>query len=130
MDRLRILVVDDLPDAADSLAFLLGVVGHDAQAAYSGRSAVDKADVIAFDVVLLDIGMPGLDGYSVAMRIRKNTASKDSLLIAITGYADSAHRMLSEEAGFDDYLVKPVDPIELIARLSKPDAVRQWANAA
>jgi len=129
MHRLRILVVDDLPDAANSLATLLGLIGHDAQAVYSGRSALDKAASIAFDVVLLDIGMPDLDGYSVAMRIRENSASKQPLLIAITGYADNAHRMRSKEAGFDDYLVKPLDPSDLLTRLSQRDAAR-LCNAA
>jgi CheY-like chemotaxis protein len=118
MDRLRILVVDDRPDAADSLAILLGVLGHDVQVAYSGRCAVEKTAVTQFDVVLLDIAMPDLDGYSVAQRIRENSSSKESLVIAVTGFADDAHRQRSEKAGFDDYLVKPVDPIDLITRLS------------
>ena len=78
-----------------------------------------KACATHFDAVLLDIGMPKLDGYEVARRIRQDSACMNSLIVAVTGYADDGHRDLSQEAGFDEYLVKPIDPLDLMARLSR-----------
>jgi DNA-binding response OmpR family regulator len=119
---LRILVVDDGHDAADSLAMLLGITGHEVHVAYDGLCCLDKASAERFDAVLLDIGMPQLDGFAVARQIREHTPCKSSLIVAVTGYADEAHRQQGEEAGFDDYFVKPIDPMELIARLRASSA--------
>jgi CheY-like chemotaxis protein len=83
----------------------------------TGKGCLEKASAERFDAVFLDIGMPHLDGYRVAKQIREHTPCKSSLIVAVTGYADEAHRQQGEEAGFDDYLVKPVDPADLLSRL-------------
>jgi two-component system, OmpR family, response regulator len=100
---LRLLVVDDNRDAADSLAMLLGLWGHRARVAYDGASALRAAGAEPPDAVLLDLGMPGLDGYDLATDLRP------AALIAVTGYADRAHRDRADAAGFDHFFVKPVD---------------------
>ncbi len=107
---LRILVVDDNHDAADSLAVLLGMWGHDANVALDGPSALEELRRQRPEVVLLDIGLPEMDGYEVARRLRRTKEGRDVLLVAITGYGQREDRRLSQEAGFDDHLVKPVEP--------------------
>jgi two-component system CheB/CheR fusion protein len=124
---LRILVVDDRPDSANSLALLLQVAGHNVEVAYSGEECLGKATESRFDAVLLDIGMPRLDGFRVAKQLREQSACKDSFVMAVTGYADDDHRLLSEDAGFDDYLVKPLDPAQLLKLL--PRRVQQHSQA-
>lgn len=113
---LRILVVDDNRDAAKSLALLLELDGHQVQTAYDGPSALDAAWTMRPDVALLDIGLPGMDGYSVANAIRQSGELERSLLIAITGYGQSEAREKSLIAGFNEHLVKPVD-IEILRKL-------------
>jgi DNA-binding response OmpR family regulator len=100
---LRLLVVDDNRDAADSLAMLLGLWGHQPRVAYDGETALRAARAEPPDAVLLDLGMPGLDGYDLARDLRP------AALIAVTGYADTAHRERAAAAGFDHFFVKPVD---------------------
>jgi PAS domain S-box-containing protein len=104
----RVLVVDDDLDAAESMGMLLEVEGHTVWYAHNGRGAVEAAVELRPDVVLLDIGLPGIDGYEVARRLRSETATRDSVLIAITGYGQDEDRALAEAAGFDHHLVKPV----------------------
>lgn len=106
---LRVLVVDDNRDAADSLSLLVKLWGHDVRTAYNG-TAVTLAPVYKPDVILLDIGMPKLDGNNMTRQLRQRTDFKDTLFIAVTGYQDEANRLLSHEAGFDHYLIKPIDP--------------------
>jgi CheY-like chemotaxis protein len=106
---LRVLVVDDNRDAADSLATLVTIWGHDARAVYDGATALVLAAVRPPDVILLDIGMPTMDGVRLAGLLRRQPRLAGTLLVAITGWADKAHRRLWEGA-FDHYLVKPVDP--------------------
>jgi two-component system CheB/CheR fusion protein len=108
---LRVLVVDDNRDAADTSAVLLGLWGHDVRVAYSGAAALEAVAAFQPDVFLLDIGMPGMNGNDLAQRFRDRFP--DALLIAVTGYADTGHRALGEEAGFDLYLAKPVAPSDL-----------------
>ena len=111
----RILVVDDNADAADTLALLLKLSGHDVHLAHDGLQAVDVASTHRPDVVLLDIGLPKIDGYEAARRIR---AQRDDgvMLIAMTGWGQDTDRRRSSEAGFDAHLTKPVD-YEDLARL-------------
>jgi PAS domain S-box-containing protein len=108
--RLRVLVVDDNLDAANSLAILLRIKGHDVRTAYDGISAVDVAALYKPDVVLLDVGLPRLNGFDVARRIREAEHGKDVVLIALTGWGHAEDRRRSKEAGFDHHLVKPADP--------------------
>jgi CheY-like chemotaxis protein len=106
---LRVLVVDDNHDGADSLLLLLQAYGLEARAAYDGESGLRLAREFRPDVVLLDIGMPGLDGREVARRLRRDEAQRDALLVAVTGYGTEEDRRLSAEAGFDAHLTKPID---------------------
>ncbi|HEX4590998.1 MAG TPA: response regulator [Gemmataceae bacterium] len=108
-EALRVLIVDDNRDAADSLAMLVTHWGYDARLAYGGAAALESALAGPPHVVLLDIGMPRMDGFRLASLMRKQTRLAGALLIAVTGYGDAAHRELWE-AMFDIYLVKPVDP--------------------
>jgi CheY-like chemotaxis protein len=108
---LRLLVVDDNRDTVDSLAMLLRLNGHEVSTADSGPAGLKAALSETPDVVLLDLGLPGIDGYEVARRIREKTDKP--LLIAMTGYGQTEDRERSKEAGFEYHLVKPVDPVKL-----------------
>lgn len=110
---LSILVVDDNKDAADALVALLSVQGYRASAAYSGSAAIRDADQVRPDVVLLDIGMPKLNGYDAARRLRAAAWGKQALLVALTGWGQDEDRRRTKEAGFDAHLVKPADPAAL-----------------
>jgi CheY-like chemotaxis protein len=112
--RRRILVVDDNSDAADSLAMLLRLEGHEVHAVYSAPVALEAAKAIQPDVILLDIGLPEMDGYELARRIRKDTQSMK--LVALTGYGRAEDRERAEAAGFDAHLVKPAN-LEVLERL-------------
>jgi PAS domain S-box-containing protein len=105
----KIVVADDHRDGADSLAELLRLRGHEVFVCYDGQAAVDLVGSVHPDVVLLDIGMPLLNGYEAARRIRQDTGASDILLIALTGWGQAEARRQSEESGFDHHLVKPVD---------------------
>jgi PAS domain S-box-containing protein len=121
----RILVVDDNADAADSVAILLGAAGYDVRVAYSAKSALQIAVEYQPHVVLLDIGLPEMDGYEVAQHLRQHARLRETKLIALTGYGQDADHQSSQEAGFDYHLVKPVDSgtlQELLGRLMKRDS--------
>lgn len=109
----RILVVDDNVDAADSLAILLRIQGHDVEVANGGVEAIEKAARFKPDIVFLDIGMPDVDGIETAHRLRAMPEGARSRLIALTGWGQAAERQRTHAAGFDDHLVKPVDPVRL-----------------
>jgi PAS domain S-box-containing protein len=111
--RRRILVVDDNVDAANSLAMLLRLKGHEVQTAFDGIAAVDFAAAYKPDVILLDVGLPRLNGFDAARRIREAETGKKVVLIALTGWGHAEDRRRSREAGFDHHLVKPADPNEL-----------------
>lgn len=113
----RILVVDDNRDSANSLAMLLTVLGHTVDTAHDGIEAVEKAATFRGDVILLDIGMPRLNGYEAARRIREQR-QKGLRLVALTGWGQEEDRRRSEEAGFDAHLVKPVELDELTKLLA------------
>jgi CheY-like chemotaxis protein len=109
----RILVVDDNNDGAKSLALLLQAMGHDARTVHDGLEAVEAAAEFRPEVVLLDIGLPRLNGYEVARRIRAQPWSASMVLIAQTGWGQEEDQRRSKEAGFNFHLVKPVDPTDL-----------------
>jgi CheY-like chemotaxis protein len=111
--RLRILVVDDNRDAADSLAMLLGLSGHEVQVAYDGQGALAAAARLRPHVALLDIGLPDMDGYAVARALRATPGLAPLKLYAVTGWGHGEHRERALSAGFDDHLTKPVDPERL-----------------
>jgi CheY-like chemotaxis protein len=110
---LRVLVVDDNRDSADSLALWLELAGHEVRTAYGGQEALDAAEAFLPAVVLLDIGMPGMNGYDVARGLREQPATRTVLLVAMTGWGQDEDRCRSQEAGFDQHLVKPVEPQNL-----------------
>ena len=114
----RILVVDDNRDAADSLAALLELLGAQVRTAYDGPSALEAARLTRPEVVLLDLGMPGMDGYAVAMRLRSEPPSQPLRVIALTGWGQESDQVRTRSAGFDEHLVKPVAPDALIALLA------------
>jgi len=105
----RILIVDDNEDAANSLAMLLQLGGHETESAYTARDALERAASFKPDVVLLDIGLPGMDGYEVAQRMRELPGLQDIRLVAVTGYGRSDDRLRARDAGFDAHLTKPVE---------------------
>jgi CheY-like chemotaxis protein len=110
---LHILVVDDNRDAADSLALLVGMWGYRAVVAYDGPSAVQAAKACAPVAILLDLGLPGMDGYEVARLLRLEDGLDGALLLAVTGYGQAADRQRTAAAGFAHHLVKPVEPEDL-----------------
>ena len=119
---LRVLVVDDNMDSAKSLGMLLEATGHDVQLAYDGPTALQATLDYRPNVVLLDIGLPGLDGYKVAKRIREQPTLKNVVLVAMTGYGHVADLRRSDEAGFNHHLVKPADFMkikEILATVSE-----------
>jgi CheY-like chemotaxis protein len=106
----RLLVVDDNRDAAESMSMLLEMWGHEVVYAYDGPTAIETAQQWAPRAVFLDIGLPGMDGYEVAERLRELPQGKRAVLIAITGYGQEDDRRRSQRAGIDHHLVKPVAP--------------------
>lgn len=116
--RRRVLVVDDNVDSAETLAMLLEASGHDVQTAYNGQSGLEAALEYQPDMMLLDIGLPELNGYEVARRIRQHPLLKHMVLIAMTGYGQEKDRQYSREAGFDHHLVKPANFDEVLSILA------------
>ena len=110
---LRVLVVDDSRDAADSLALLLSLFGHDVRVAYDGLTALGVASSFQPQVVLLDIGLPGMDGYEVAQKLRDQVGLRDARLIAATGHSSAEGHGRFREVGFDHLLLKPFEVAEL-----------------
>ncbi|HET8696187.1 MAG TPA: ATP-binding protein [Gammaproteobacteria bacterium] len=126
----RILVVDDNRDAADTLAMLLETLGADVEVAYGGQMALDSLARFAPDTVLLDIGMPEIDGYEVARRIRLEPRNERVMLVALTGWGQDQDFRLSKTAGFDHHLVKPPDIDELRAALARSSRTPQSLTGA
>lgn len=114
----RILIVDDDEDSADSLAMLLEMDGHDVCVAYDGLAAVEAAAKFDPGVILLDIGLPRLDGYEAALRIREERGDREVFIVALTGWAQEEDRFRSKQAGFDAHLLKPVEHATLAKLLA------------
>ncbi len=115
----RILVIDDNRDAADTMAMLLRVVGHEARTAYDGPMALDLARLQPPEVVLCDISMPGMSGLEVARRLRDDLGLRDTLIVAVTGYGQEEDKLRSRQADFDAHLVKPTSLEVLLALLAR-----------
>ncbi|HEX2223643.1 MAG TPA: ATP-binding protein [Thermoanaerobaculia bacterium] len=120
-EALRVLVVDDNRDSADSIALLLNLWGHEPRTVYDGRLVAQAVHELRPHVVLLDIGLPGLDGYELARRLREQPETRDLLLVAMTGYGQEQDRQRTRAAGFDHHLVKPVD-MEALKKILKASA--------
>lgn len=119
--KLKVLVADDNRDGADGFAMLLDLLGHDVRTAYTGKQAVVLAEEFRPHLVMLDIGMPEMNGYEVARHIRQQAWGRDMVLVAITGWGQDEDRLQAEAAGFDHHRAKPVeldalDPIVAQAR--------------
>jgi two-component system CheB/CheR fusion protein len=110
----RVLVVDDNKDAADTLAKVLRNGGHEVQVSYGGKSAIEMAREQKPHVILLDLAMPGMDGFTVTQNLRQHWETKGALIIAVTGYGLPGDRARSDAAGIDLHLVKPVDGNKLL----------------
>jgi two-component system CheB/CheR fusion protein len=116
----RVLVVDDNLDVLESMAMLLRLEGHDVHAVKDGPEALATAEVFAPEVVLLDLGLPGMDGYKVARRLRQHPALASAMIVAVTGHGSDLDRSLSREAGIDLHITKPADPDLLRELLRAP----------
>ena len=119
---LRVLVVDDNVDTVTTLAMLVQESGHEVRTAYDGLTVVEVALDYRPNVVLLDIGLPGLNGFEVAKRLRQQPALQNAVLVAMTGYGQESDRQRSREAGFDHHLVKPGDfgkVLQILATVSE-----------
>ena len=122
----RILVVDDNTDAADSLVMLMKFSGHTAAAAHSAEAGLALAQSFHPDLVLLDIGLPVIDGYEVARRIRSLPALHGMRLFAVTAYSSMDHKRKAADVGFDAYLVKPIDYDALLEEVANRNADLTW----
>ena len=123
----RILVVDDNADSAKTTALLLKLEGHEVQTTFDGPTAIKAAQTFKPEIVLLDIGLPGMNGYEVAQHLREAPATKNALLIALSGYGQPEDRRRSQEAGFDHHLVKPADMNQLNALILEYNSDRKTA---
>ncbi len=116
---LRVLVVDDEPDTRDTLAFLLRARGHEVHLARDGPSALATAAAFRPQAVVLDIGLPGMNGWEVARRLREEAGLTDALLVAVTGHGREEDEARSRQAGFDAHLTKPAEWQALLAVLAR-----------
>jgi CheY-like chemotaxis protein len=125
-----VLVADDNIDSADALAMLLQMGGDEVRVAYDGVSVLAEAETFRPHVALLDIGMPGMDGYEVARRLRATPATQGILLVAASGWGAEEDRKMSKEAGFDHHFVKPfdLDALEKLLRSFKRSAGKSAAS--
>jgi CheY-like chemotaxis protein len=110
----RVLVVEDCIDAADSLTLLLQTIGYQAHAAYSSSQAIELAREIVPDLVVLDLALPGLEGFALARTLRAQPPLRPLRIVALTAYHESEYRQLARDAGLDAYLVKPLDLAALL----------------
>jgi CheY-like chemotaxis protein len=118
--RTRVIIIEDNRDAADILRLLLDLHGYDVRVAHTGPEGVRLAHEWPPDVVLCDIGLPGLDGYGVATALRQDPVTAQAHLIAVTAYGSDGDRQRCQEVGFEQHLVKPVDPGVILRLLAAP----------
>jgi DNA-binding response OmpR family regulator len=123
------LVVDDNQDFATSLAMILTEMGHEVQVEHDGLAGLRAAESFQPALAFLDIGMPGLDGYELARRLRAGSLNLWTMLVAVTGWGQDADRARAREAGFDYHIVKPLDPSQLPAILSAATHKQEMRDA-
>jgi CheY-like chemotaxis protein len=114
---MRVLIVEDNHDCADSEVMLMREWGHEVQVAYDGTAAFEVAHEFLPEVMLIDIGLPGMDGCALAERVRALPVLRNTKLVAISGYGDHETRQRAEAVGFDEYLLKPTNPLALRQKL-------------
>ena len=118
--RIRVLVIDDSEDSTEMFATLLARAGYEVETAESAPAALEVSERGTFDLIISDIGMPGMSGYQLAKQLRSLPEYRNVPMLAITGFAEFANRQTAVWAGFDEYLHKPIDPaklLEVVARL-------------
>jgi CheY-like chemotaxis protein len=118
MAATRVLVIDDNTDGAQSLAMVLEICGHDVRVAHDGQAGLAAAAEFIPEVVVLDIAMPGMNGYEVARSLRANPRLQGAYLIALTGFGKPSDEARSNAAGFDEHLTKPVEPERLLSLIA------------
>ncbi|MFL5380334.1 MAG: ATP-binding protein [Myxococcales bacterium] len=128
-ERARLLLIEDNPDIGETLRDLLEILGHRVDLASDGLRGVQMALALKPDAALVDIGLPGIDGYEVAQRLRADPVGREMLLVALTGYGRPEDREKALEAGFDAHLVKPVDPEDLTSLIGELSARRRETGA-
>ena len=121
----RILLVDDNVDFVASLALILQASGHEVRVTHDGLEALEVATTFQPDFIFLDIGLPGLNGYDVARNLRQLPSTQSSILVAITGWGQAGDKRRAREAGFDHHVVKPVEPTEIHAILTRFHVARR-----
>jgi len=119
-------VTDDNVDGAETLAIVLRGAGHEVRVAHSGAATLEIARDFQPQVVFLDVGMPGMDGYETVRHLRDMAGLEDTLVVALTGYGQDSDRQRAHEAGFDEFLVKPAIP-EVVAALASRNRSRDTA---
>jgi CheY-like chemotaxis protein len=110
---MRVVVIEDHADTADLMHEILCNAGHEVRVAHSGKDGIAAARALAADVVLCDVGLPDIDGYEVARRLRADAATAKARLVALTGYDGDDEQRKAHDAGFDRHVVKPIDPSQL-----------------
>src|SRR6476620_2025977 len=110
---MRIVVIEDHKDTAELMTAILSEAGHEVRVAFSGHDGVEAARALAAEVVLCDVGLPAIDGYEVALRLRSDQATARARLVALTGYDGEDELQKARDAGFDRHVVKPIDPFHL-----------------
>jgi CheY-like chemotaxis protein len=118
--RRRVLIADDNRDAAESLAMLLQMEGHEVTVVHDGHEAVAAFERVRPDAALLDIGMPGLNGYEIAQLIRRAPYGREVILVAVTGWGQDSDKVQATQAGFNHHFTKPVEPDAITALLARP----------
>ena len=114
---MRIVVIEDHEDTAELMHEILREAGHDVRVAFNGNAGIDAARMLAAEVVLCDVGLPDMDGYEVARRLRADDATAGARLVALTGFDGEDEQRKARDAGFDRHVVKPIDPFQLEALL-------------
>jgi CheY-like chemotaxis protein len=120
----RILIADDNPDVLESFEVMLRMLGHDVATACDGIEVLEKAAQFSPEVIVLDLGMPHMDGFETARRLRQQPWGRDAVLIAVTGWGHEKDKKQSAEAGFNLHLVKPIDAMTMLKHLDKSDETR------
>ena len=115
----HILIVDDYPDALDIWSLYLRSLGYEVSTAFDGASAIAQAEQLLPDLIVLDLEMPGISGFEAVRRLRQNPATEDIPMIAATGYSHQRQLAMAREAGFDQVVVKPIDPDKLVDEIER-----------
>ena len=121
----RVVVIEDNEDSRELLCQLLSLSGFECSGARDGQSGLDLVTDFRPDVAIIDVGLPGIDGFEVARRLRADARHRDVYLIALTGYGQQTDRDMALEAGFDEHVVKPVQPDKLARMLAEGENARQ-----